>query len=449
MNFRRLKWIAITAPIAFIVVLEYARWVLGPEVLSLQGRLMMHAVVLVGALFFYGAVFTILDLMQDKLERSNRELAALREASLDVTAHLGLDTVLRKVVDLACNLVGTRFGALSVVDKTGRVRTFVTTGLTSEEVGRIGSPPVGKGLLGLVLREGQRLRLADMSQDTRSAGFPPNHPVLRSLLAVPIVCQGPLGGNLYLSEKKDGTEFSAEEEDTLARFATQAAIAIDNAYLHSQVRSLAVAEERLRIAHELHDGQAQVLAYVNTKAQAVQEFLRHGHTKKAAEQLEQLAAAAREVYSDVREGILGLRAMVDSEHSLTDALRQHLETWQDQCGIRAELTVDGEPHLTPDVELQILRIVQEALANVRKHSAATQAEVRIDVLPHGVRAQVIDDGIGFELDASGRPAGRPRFGLSTMRERAEAIGAKFKLESASGSGTRVEIEYALTPDTRN
>ncbi len=449
MNFRRLKWLALTAPIAFLGVLEYARWVLGEELSSLQGRLMMDAVVLVGALFFYGAVFTVLDQMQSKLERGNRELAALREAGLDVTAHLGLDTVLRKVVDLACNLIGTRYGALSVVDKKGRVRTFVTSGLSSEEIEKIGLPPVGKGLLGLMLREGQRLRIADVTQDSRAAGFPPHHPSMRSLLAMPIVCRGPLGGNLYLSEKIDGEAFTAEEEDTLARFATQAAIAVDNAYLHSQVRSLAVAEERLHIAHELHDGQAQVLAYVNTKAQAVQEFLRHGNTEKASEQLAQLAAAAREVYSDVREGILGLRAMVDAEHSLTDALRQHVETWQDQCGIRAELVIDGEPHLTPDIELQILRIVQEALANVRKHSEATQAEIQVDVLPHGVRVEVADDGVGFELDASGRPAGRPRFGLSTMRERAEAIGAQFKLQSASGSGTRVAVEYALTPDTRN
>lgn len=447
MQFRRLKWLAILAPVGFLGILEYARYALGPAIHSWQGRLLMDAVVLVCALFFYGGVFTVIDQMQRKLETRNRELAALREASLDVHADLDLDTVLQKVVHLARNLVGTRYGALSVIDDHGKILSFVTTGLSRREIDAIGPPPVGKGLLGVVLREGQRLRIEDLRRDTRSYGFPENHPEMRSLLAVPIICRGPFRGNLYLSEKGDGGAFTEEEEETLARFATQAAIAIDNAHLHTQVGSLAVAEERLRIAHELHDGQAQVLAYVNTKAQAVQEFLRRGNAAKAAEQLEQLAAAARQIYSDVREGILGLRTVVDAEHGFREALRRHLESWQDQCGIRAQLSADSdEIHLTPDVELQLLRITQEALANVRKHSEARRAEVRLEKLPHGVRVVVEDDGRGFELDAAGRPVGRPRFGLATMRERAEAIGAHMALESRPGHGTRIEVEYSPKGD---
>ena len=120
---------------------------------------------------------------------------------------------------------------------------------------------------------------------------------MRSLLAVPIQCKGPFRGNLYLSERTDGAPFSREDEETLARFAVQAAVAIDNAHLHRRVRDLAASEERLRLAHEMHDGLAQVLAYVNTKAQAVQGFLRHGKSQEASDQLNQLAAAAREVYA--------------------------------------------------------------------------------------------------------------------------------------------------------
>ena len=443
MDFSRLKWLAILAPVLFVGVLEYARYALGPAIGSWQGRLLMDGVVLMCALFFYGGVFSVIHQMKERLERRNRELAALREAGLDVTSDLSLDKVLRKVVDLARNLIGTRYGALSVIDGEGKIRSFVTTGVEPEQVERIGAPPVGMGILGVVLREGQRLRLGDIPGDSRSYGFPENHPEMRTLLAVPIVCRGPFRGNLYLSEKLDGSEFTADEEETLVRFASQAAIAVDNAHLHLQVGSLAVAEERLRIAHELHDGQAQVLAYVNTKAQAVQELLRRGRTEKAAEQLEQLAAAAREVYSDVREGILGLRAATNAEEGFVEALRRHLETWQDQCGIKTELSLaSDEPHLTPDVELQLLRITQEALSNVRKHSEARRVEVRLDNAARGLRILVSDDGKGFEIDAAGRPIGRPRFGLSTMRERADAIGASFEIQSTPGEGTRIQVDYA-------
>lgn len=443
MDFRRLKWLAILASVLFIGVLEYARYALGSALQSWQGRLLMDGVVLMCALFFYGAVFTVVHQMQAALERRNRELAALREAGLDVTSDLSLENVLRKVVELARNLIGTRYGALSVIDSEGKIRSFVTTGVPREQAEKIGPPPVGRGVLGVVLREGQRLRLTDIRDDARAQGFPEHHPEMHTLLAVPIVSRGPFKGNLYLSEKLDGSQFTAEEEETLVRFASQAAIAVDNAHLHLQVGSLAVAEERLRIAHELHDGQAQVLAYVNTKAQAVQELLRHGRTEKAAEQLEQLASAAREVYSDVREGILGLRAASDAENGFVESLRRHLESWQDQCGIKTELSLaSDEPHLTPDVELQLLRITQEALANVRKHSEARRVEVRLDNASTGVRIAVIDDGKGFEIDAAGRPIGRPRFGLSTMRERADAIGARFEIQSEPGEGTRIQVEYA-------
>src|SRR5205085_5026661 len=98
--------------------------------------------------------------------------------------------------------------------------------------------------------------------------------------------------NLYLADKQLAREFSAEDEETLARFATQAALAIENARLHRRVRELAIAEERERIAREMHDSLAQVLGYVITKAQAVQELLRRGQTERASDQVAQLADAA-------------------------------------------------------------------------------------------------------------------------------------------------------------
>ncbi|NJL29301.1 MAG: GAF domain-containing sensor histidine kinase [Thermoanaerobaculia bacterium] len=440
LNIRRLHWLAILAPVGFLGVLEYARYALQPILGSWQGWLLMDAVVLMGALFFYGAVFSVLGQVQSKLERKNRELVALRNAGLDLVSDLSLESVLDKVVEQARNLIGTRYGALSLIDGDGKIQNFVVSGIDGDERGKIGEPPTGKGLLGVVLREGQRLRLDSIGSDARSAGFPEHHPSMRSLLAVPVICRGPFRGNLYLSEKTDSTSFSEDDEETLVRFASQAAIAIDNAHLHRKVRQLAMAEERLRIAHEMHDGQAQVLAYVNAKAQAVQEFLKNGRYDEANTQLDQLAKAAREVLADVREGILGLRSASGAEKGLADVLRRHVEQWQDQSGISVELGIDGEPKLGSDVELQLIRIVQEALSNVRKHSGARQVRLALKGWNGGVHIAVEDDGIGFNPDTLGRSQ-MPRFGLATMRERCEAIGARLRVESQREVGTRLEVEY--------
>jgi signal transduction histidine kinase len=336
--------------------------------------------------------------------------------------------------------VGARYGALSLLDEDGHIGEFLISGLSAEERAAIGQLPSGKGLLSVVLREGQRLCLADLTQDPRFSGFPPNHPPMHSLLAVPIVSYQGILGNLYVTEKRNAPMFSQEDQETLARFATQAALAIENARLHRRVQALAIAEERERIAHEMHDSLAQLLGYVNTKAQAAQELLRREQAGSALVQIGQLAEAARSAYADVRESILGLRTSLNEEGGLVEALRMYLPQWQDQSGVTAELvasTFNGGYHALPAVaELQLLRIVQEALANVRKHAHATEARVCVRETDGGVEVMIEDDGRGFDPADLGRGQ-FPRFGLATMRERAEAVGGRLEIESQPGRGTRV------------
>lgn len=203
-------------------------------------------------------------------------------------------------------------------------------------------------------------------------------------------------------------------------------------------RNSQVSAERLRIAQEMHDGLAQVLAYVNTKAQVVREHLRMGRTEEATKHLDQLAAAAREVYADVRESIIGLRSAAQ-EGSATDSLRDYVANWEVQNGIACRLHLEADLDVPVGAELQVLRIVQEALANVRKHSKAGHADVRVEKIGNEICITVGDDGIGFNPTELGR-AEFPRFGLSSMRERAESVGGRLRVDSAPGGGTRVTIE---------
>jgi len=439
MTLRKLKILATAVPIAAVVVLEVVRYVLLGQMLPWRNRFILDAVTVGAILIFSTIIFRYVGGMQKRLERQNEELLALHSAGLDVASELSLDAVLHKVVERARKLVGARYGALSVIDRDGHIQQFIASGVTPEERAAIGPPPVGHGVLGVVLHEGQRLRLGDVREHPRSAGFPPNHPVMKTLLAVPIVCSSPFLGNLYLSEKDNGENFTPGEEETLERFAVQAAIAIDNAHLHAQAADLAVAQERLRISHEMHDGLAQVLGYVNTKVQAIDAYLKRGKGEEASEQLQELAVSAREAYGKVREGIGDLRTLPDPDRPLQDVLRDYLEGWREQTGISTQFTFSGDVHLRPVVELQLVRIVQEALANVRKHSRATSARIVVARRDGTVAVTVTDNGIGFNPGAKPRTE-FPRFGLSTMRERADSIGAVLAIDSAPGRGTTVHFE---------
>jgi signal transduction histidine kinase len=414
---------------------------------SWVGDVLVLGVVLFGVLLFSETVFGRIESMQARLERQNRELLALHEAGLDVAGELGLDLVLQKVVDNATDLLAARYGALSVPLPQGGIEAFITCGISPEQRALIGPPPVGHGLLSVVLNEGQHLRLPDLTRDPRSIGFPPNHPPMYSLLAVPIVSAGRVLGNLYVAEKIGTAEFSEEDEDVLARFATQAALAIENARLHRKVREAAISEERERIAREMHDSLAQVLGYVNTKAQAVQELLKRGDSDRASAQVGQLGEAARAAYADVREGILALRSSLGDGRTMLDALREFLERWQEQSEVDGTLTIAPDARieaLPPAAELQLLRIVQEALANVRKHAGAAQVEVRIGAIPEGIEVVVADDGRGFDPGRDRTSGDRvPHFGLATMRERAESVGGTLEVVSAHEEGTRVTVRLPI------
>lgn len=163
---------------------------------------------------------------------TTQELRALTEAGIGLTTELALDSVLQKVVELARELIRTHYAAISVLGRDGAIERFLFSGISEARRQKIGNLPKGEGLLGVILREGASLRLEDMSADTRSVGFPPNHPPMKSLLGVPVTSQGRIIGKLYLTEKEGGAPFSDSDEELLRLLAAQAAVAIHNAELY-------------------------------------------------------------------------------------------------------------------------------------------------------------------------------------------------------------------------
>ncbi len=213
------------------------------------------------------------------------------------------------------------------------------------------------------------------------------------------------------------------------------------AQLMEHQRALAALKEREQLARELHDGLGQVLGYVKMQAQAARERLAQDQKEIADGDLAQLMAVAQDAHADVREYILGARSGVSSEPGFLPALRQYLQRFAETYKMRAELIPppDGtDAAFEPTVEAQLLRIIQEALTNARKHAQAKSVQVSIEL--EDSRAQVIvqDDGAGFDPALLEAAEGQ-KFGLRFMRERAEDAGGSLEVQSAPGAGTRVII----------
>ena len=169
----------------------------------------------------------------DQPTEQHERLRVLVEAGISLASELSLDALLQKIVETAAELTEARYGALGVVHPSGRgLERFLTTGIDDETYAAIGGIPQGRGILGVVIREARPVRLHDVTADPRFGGFPPNHPPMHTFLGAPILLRGVAFGNLYLSEKHGGGDFTEDDEDLIQLFAAQAAVAIENARLY-------------------------------------------------------------------------------------------------------------------------------------------------------------------------------------------------------------------------
>ncbi|MDT8899633.1 histidine kinase N-terminal 7TM domain-containing protein [Anaeroselena agilis] len=215
------------------------------------------------------------------------------------------------------------------------------------------------------------------------------------------------------------------------------------AQIVEQQKALSIMKERERLGRELHDGAGQVWGYLSLNLQTVRSLLKGGQLDKADEQVGKVIRTIKEMNTDARESIFGLKLAAAGGDDFVINLQDYLEWYADTNGIDAELTLpDGSmagllPHTG---EVQLLRIIQEALTNIRKHAKASKATIRIAVADRRVIAVVEDDGCGFDPAA---PAKRKSFGLQIMDERAGEAGGRLRIESAPGEGTKVTVEFSL------
>ena len=398
------------------------------------------------------------------------KVQTLLEAVLVLSGEHELETVLRRIVAGAATLADAKYAALGIYNETGVIESFIHYGVDDDTVARIGSLPEGRGLLGEVIVASGPIRLPELGADPRAGGFPPNHPLMRTFLGVPVGRGGRRYGNLYVTEKADDEPFTDEDEALVVAFAAFALGAIESAHLvqAERARAEAVADlaaateragfkremlgeilsaqeaERARVSRDLHDDVGQALTSVLLGLRLLESSLASDEValddaRRRADEVHDLVVDA---LHRTRKLAFDLRPTVLDDVGLLPAL-EHLA--QDMTS-RGDATVALAAHgfaadrLPPDIETVVYRVVQEALTNITRHAEAATASITVVVADGRVRVLVEDDGVGFETDAA--PT-RGHLGLKGMAERADLGGGMVELSSTPGSGTTVLLELPL------
>jgi signal transduction histidine kinase len=370
--------------------------------------------------------------------RETSALDAMSDAVLAIAAELSVEAVLQRLVDSARTLAGARYAAIGVPDGEGAFDCFITSGMSDELVAAMGPLPRTHGMLGAMLEADRPHRTPDIRQDPRFRGWWPRaHPRMRSFLGVPIVARGGIIGAFYLTDKVGEDEFDSDDQHLIEMLAAHAAIAIENARLYERSRELTVVEERNRVARELHDSVTQNLFGVVLAAESAATLLeRDPATAKV--QLARVQELARAGMEELRSLIFELRPAALADEGLAATLRKHVAVLRRVHDQDIALQVAGAPRLNGTHDGDVFRIAQEAVNNALHHAQARRIDVGLDARNGTLVLTVADDGVGFDPAA---PAVRGRrLGLTSMEERARALGGALTIDSAPGGGTKVRLE---------
>jgi signal transduction histidine kinase len=360
---------------------------------------------------------------------------------LAVSSQLSVRDVLQMIVRSARSLAGARYAALGVPDSAGTFAEFVVDGLDASEQAAIGPLPRQHGMLGVVLREGKPVRLADIRTDPRFWGWPAAHPELTDVLGVPICQGGEILGFIFAACKTEPGGFTDRDERLVSLFAAHAAIALTNARLYERGRELSVLQERARLARDLHDAVSQKLFSVRAKARASAILVRRDPAR-AIEEIGSIAELAGEAHAELRAVIDGLAPPELAAGGLAGSIRGYAALAGRTYGTDVLVRVDDLPDLDAFRQTAVYRIAQEAIGNALRHSGGA-VSVCLSRRQRSIVLEVSDAGRGFDVSAP-----QQGLGLASMRERAGSVGGTLKITSAPGTGTKVRLVIPMAAVSR-
>lgn len=375
------------------------------------------------------------------------KLKALSEATQAVTSELSLEQVLQKIAQAAHTLINVRYAALGVHDGYGRLSRFITAGIAPAAHQKIGALPTGLGLLGYFLHQGESLIVKDIAHHPAAAGFPEHHPVMDSLLGVPIFSKGELIGALYLADKQDGTGFTETDQQLVEMLALHAAIAIENAHLYEKTQRLAILEERERFARDLHDGIIQSIYGVglildNTKA------LISPANETVRDQIDLSLKSLANVINDLRNYIFDLRPQALKSKGLYARLEGLIKELRVNTllPIQAEIDPEINDYVNDLQASHIFHIAHEALSNAARHARAKKINLSLTCQADTLTLHIEDDGIGFIPPDN---ISHGHHGLANIEKRASILNAELSIESLPRQGTTLILKLSGLPRNGN
>jgi signal transduction histidine kinase/ligand-binding sensor domain-containing protein len=373
-----------------------------------------------------------------EVEQRRRELEVLYRADEELYRYLHLDQVLQALVVTAIRILKAHKGSLLVWDKQReRLVMRASYGFNPETVQKMFTA-AGEGVAGRVALTGQPFFVEDTHADPRVTWNVVEIEGIRAFVQVPIRVAGEVFG-VFSADYLHPRTFTEDDHRLLLSLAERAAKAIENAQLYEQAQEMGIAEERQRLARELHDSVTQALYGVTLYAEATTRLLSSGEVAMATDHLQELRSTAQEALREMRLLIFELRPPALEKDGLAKALQTRLEAVEERAGLATSLNIDTCERLPLGMEEGLYRIAQEALNNALKHAQAHRVTVTLHQNRHSVIMEIVDDGVGFD------PMTTQEYGLGLpgMEERVTKMGGKLDIDSRPGQGTHVRVEVPL------
>lgn len=399
------------------------------------------------------------DMLEQRVEERTRDLATLNIISALVSRSLDLTEILGAALDKTIDVLGMDFGAAYRLEGDRENEWLRPEDAAASRDHLFLQPLVFRGLGEPFARATGRVPLAAegvtamFDTDTphvwevKTARLDPGLRLaleregIVQVVSIPLKVQGRPVGALQLGARRRQT-FSPEALELMSAIGQHVGVAVDNARLHEAVLQTVALEERARLARELHDSVTQSLYSVTLLAEAAARLLAAQDLPTATAYLRELGDTAQESLREMRLLIYELRPVALDKSGLAEALRLRLEAVEARSGIKTDLRAEGEEQLSYATRRELFQMAQEVLNNVLKHAHAKRVQLNLRFLERLTCLEVTDDGVGFDPERAATAGG---LGLPGMAERATKIGARLRIESAPGQGSRVTVEVDGEP----
>lgn len=357
-------------------------------------------------------------------------------ATSEVLAEGGeLGSVLHALAQRARDVTDARYAAISIFDSNdGSVERFIYVGFDDDLARRLGDPPRGRGLLGLLAKHEQPLRIADLREHHAFTGWPEGHPEMAAFLGAPVRAGGHTIGSLYMTRDEGESPFTEADELSAVLLALQAAASVTTAMARERDGRISLLEERERIAHDLHDGTIQSLYALGLEVDAL--TARPDVSEDLVAELGLSVERINEVIGDIRGYITTLEAKTPStspelQRDLPFVVRQLVPDGIDTV---VNITATALQDISNRQAEDLIYVAREALSNAVRHGEPSKIAVDLRQDPNSLTLTVQDNGKGFDPSSA-----RTGFGTVTMRTRAQRLGGELLMLSIPGMGTTIRV----------